>query len=225
MNVLAVGAHPDDIEIGCGGFLLKSTSIGHDVHILIITRGEASGDPYQRETEAKKAMEFMGARSLYFGNKKDTTLIPDGKLISVIEDVIEKVKPHLVLTHSTSDEHHDHRAVGFATIEAARYYPNILAYENPLTKEFRPEVFVDISDTIKRKVELLSLYKTQENKAYLKRNAIYGLASYRAFQSRLKGIKFAEAFQVMKFKLLDTPFLCQLPKMMKKCIKTNSFFL
>ena len=210
MNILAIGAHPDDIEIGCGGFLLKSTAIGHEVHILIITYGEASGDPHQREIEAKKAVEFIGARGLYFGNKRDTALVPDGTLISVIEEIIEKVKPHLILTHSTSDEHHDHRAVGFATIEAARYYPNILAYENPLTKEFRPEVFVDISDTIKRKVKLLSVYKTQENKAYLKRNAIYGLASYRAFQSRLKGIKFAEAFQVIKFKLLDKPFLCQL---------------
>ena len=79
-----------------------------------------------------------------------------------------------------------------------------------MTKDFRPEAFVDISDIIKKKVEILAFYETQKGKSYLKGNAIYGLASYRALQSRLLEVAFAEAFQVVKFKLLDSPFVDQL---------------
>ena len=130
--------------------------------------------------------------------------MPSGDLVNSIEKIVEKVDPNLVLTHSAKDEHHDHRAVGSATIEAARLAPNILAYENPLTKDFVPQAYVDISDVIEEKIKLLNLYPSQRDKDYLKSNAIFGLAQYRALQSRLANVKFAEAFQVTKFRLFDS---------------------
>lgn len=198
MKILAIGAHPDDVEIGCGGFLIKASRLGHNVNIFLLTLGGVSGDKIIRKQEATTSAEIIGAENLWFGGYEDTKLGVNSDLINSIEEVVVKADPDLILTHSIGDEHHDHRAVGYSTIEAARYYPNIITYELPLIKDFKPEVFIDISDTIEEKVELLSLYKTQNKKEYITKNAIYGLASYRARQSRLKIIKFAEAFQVVK---------------------------
>ena len=116
------------------------------------------------------------------------------------------MKSNFILTHFIFNDHHDNRAVWFSTFEAARYYSNILAYELPLTKEFLPEVSVDIFDSIEQIVKLLSIYETQK-KVYITKNAIYGLASYRTLQSRLKNIQYAEAFQVVKLTIFNSSIL------------------
>jgi LmbE family N-acetylglucosaminyl deacetylase len=199
MKVLAIGAHPDDVEIGAGGLLLKEVKSKHDVYIYILTYGEAGGgDTGTREKEARMSAKAIGAKEIRFGGFKDTKLMPDGDLVNSIEAMISHVEPDLVLTHSIKDEHHDHRAVGLTTIEAARYSPKIFAYENPLTKDFVPQHYIDISDVIEEKVKILSLFDTQRNKVYLIPSAIRGLAQYRAYQSRLSSIRFAEAFQIVK---------------------------
>jgi LmbE family N-acetylglucosaminyl deacetylase len=199
VKILAIGAHPDDVEIGCGGFLLKSTHAKDDVYIYFLTRGEAGGGGGdQREQEARISAEMIGAKDIWFGEFHDTELTPTGTLVNTIEDVINHVNPDMIFTHAKNDEHHDHRAVGLSTIEAARHYPTILAYEIPLTKNFQPQIYVDISDVIQMKVKLISLYHSQQQKRYLWKDAIYGLAQYRALQSRLHGTEFVEAFQVIK---------------------------
>jgi len=210
LKILAVGAHPDDVEIGCAGLLLKAIKSEHDVYVYILTRGEAGGsDGENREKEAKKSARTIGVKELWFGGFSDTRLAPDGVIINSIESIINKIQPNLVLSHSIKDDHHDHRKVGSSSIEAARYVPNFLTYENPLTKDFIPQVYVDISDQIEEKINLLSLFESQKDKAYLKSLAIQGLAQYRALQSRIPDVKFAEAFQVLKLKLFDiqAPFM------------------
>ena len=205
MRILAVGAHPDDVEIGCGGLLVKASKLGHEISIYILTHGEAGGsNGHDREKEAVNSADTISAKNLWFGEFADTQLVPNGDLVTSIENIVKKTCPDLVLSHSTKDDHHDHRAVGSSSIEAARYVPNILSYENPLTIDFKPQVFVDISDVIQDKIMLLSLFESQKNKEYLRDNAIRGLAQYRAFQSRLREVFFAEAFQVVKLKLFDT---------------------
>jgi LmbE family N-acetylglucosaminyl deacetylase len=199
MRILAIGAHPDDVEIGAGGFLLKTARSNHEVYIFVLTYGEAGGvDTVTREKEARDSARMIGAKEIQFGGFEDTTLTPNGDLVNSIERMVDDVKPDLVFTHSTRDEHHDHRAVGMSAIEAARYSPNIFAYENPLTKDFVPQHYIDISDVIDEKVRLLSLFNTQKGKVYLIPDAIRGLAQYRAYQSRLSLIRFAEAYQVVK---------------------------
>jgi LmbE family N-acetylglucosaminyl deacetylase len=200
MRILAIGAHPDDVEIGAGGLLLKTARSNNEVYIYILTFGEAGGtDIATREMEARASARTIGAREIGFGGFEDTKLQPDGVLVNSIERMVNHVRPDLVLTHSTRDEHHDHRAVGSSAIEAARNCPRILAYENPLTKDFVPQYYVDISDVIGDKVILLSLFDTQKDKVYLIPDAIRGLAQYRAYQSRVSMIRFAEAFQVVKW--------------------------
>ena len=212
MNVLAIGAHPDDIELGCGGLLLKAAKQGHNVHMYSLTRGSASGDPIMRTKELMLSAKFIGAKNLWIDSFEDTKLTAGHELINHIEHFINKANPDIIFTHSSSDVHHDHRAIALSTLEAGRFASNILAYEIPLTKNFNPQVYYDISDVIGMKVELINIFWSQQSKLYLKANAIKGLAEYRALQSRMNGsIKYVEAFEVLRlcfdayFKLLKAP--------------------
>ena len=129
----------------------------------------------------------------------DTGLKGDAELIGLIESKIDAVHPDLILTHHARDSHHDHRAVSSATLEAGRFDSNILQYEIPLTREFEPKVYFDISDVIDDKEELINIFKSQQKKLYLRSNAIRGLAEYRALQGRLNtSINYVEAFDAAK---------------------------
>lgn len=213
MNILAIGAHPDDIELGCGGLLLKASQQGHhDIFMYNLTRGGASGDPEERTKELLQSAKFIGAKRLWIDNFEDTKLSLSSDLINHIEFFIKKADPDIVLTHSLGDTHHDHRAIAASTIEAGRFVPNILAYEIPVTRDFKPQVYYDISDVIESKLDLLNIFWSQRSKSFLQSNAIRGLAQYRALQSRLdNSVTCVEAFEVQKlffgkeFKLLKTP--------------------
>jgi len=212
MKILAIGAHPDDIELGCGGLLIKAARQGHDVHMYSLTRGEASGDPNQRTNELMQSAKFIGAKNLWIDNFDDSKLSVSSDLINHIEYFINKVDPELIITHSHGDVHHDHRAIALATVEAGRFISNILSYEIPLTRNFTPQVFFDITDVIDDKIELIKIFWSQQSKLYLKAHGIKGLAEYRALQSRLNStVSHVEAFEVLKlcldkeFKLLKVP--------------------
>ena len=77
MRILAIGTHPDDVELGCGRALALFKKKGRDLSVLVLTRGEASGDPVVRENECKLAASIIGVDRLYFGNIADTR-ITDG---------------------------------------------------------------------------------------------------------------------------------------------------
>jgi LmbE family N-acetylglucosaminyl deacetylase len=213
MNILAIGAHPDDIELGCGGLLLKAARQDHhNIFMYTLTRGGASGDPEERTKELIKSAKFIGAKKLWIDNFEDTKLSLSSDLINHIEFFIKKADPDIVLTHSLGDTHHDHRAIAAATMEAGRFVPNILAYEIPVTRDFTPQVYYDISDVIDGKIELINIFLSQRSKSFLQSNAIRGLAQYRALQSRFdNSVSCVEAFEVQKlffgkdFKLLNIP--------------------
>ena len=213
MNILAIGAHPDDIELGCGGLLLKaSRQDRHNIFMYTLTRGGASGDPEERTKELIESAKFIGAKRLWIDNFEDTKLSLSSDLINHIEFFIKKADPDIVLTHSSGDTHHDHRAIAASTMEAGRFVPNILAYEIPVTREFKPQVYYDISDVIDGKIELINIFLSQRSKSFLQSNAIRGLAQYRALQSRFdNSVSCVEAFEVQKlffgkdFKLLNIP--------------------
>ncbi|HWY36140.1 MAG TPA: PIG-L deacetylase family protein [Nitrosopumilaceae archaeon] len=212
MKILAIGAHPDDIELGCGGLLLKAARQGHEVHMYSVTRGAVGGDPKQRTKELMQSAKFIGAKNLWIDNFEDTRLTVGNELISHIEFFVNKVDPELIITHSHGDVHHDHRAVSLSTVEAGRFVSNILSYEIPLTRNFEPQVFFDITDVIDDKVELIKKFSSQQSKLYLQADGIKGLAEYRALQSRLNStVNHVEAFEVLKlcldkeFKLLKVP--------------------
>jgi LmbE family N-acetylglucosaminyl deacetylase len=211
MNILAIGAHPDDIELGCGGLLLKAAKQGHHVNMYTLTHGSHSGDPVERIQELKESAKAIAVQTLFIDNFEDTKLQLNSDLINHIESVIKVIKADIIYTHSKTDNHHDHRAIAEATIEAGRYVPNILAYEMPATKDFSPHVYYDISDVIDDKIRLINIFLSQQDKMFITSNAIRGLAQYRALQSRLEpSITSVESFEVLKlsfekdFKLLNT---------------------
>ena len=154
MNILAIGAHPDDIEFGCGGTLLKYAEKGHNIFLLVLTVGSVGGDPELRKREQEKAAEFMKAKQVFWGNLRDTELPPPNAVISVIEDVINKIEPNSVFFNYPDDIHQDHRTTAYASVSATRYIKEVLFYEVPTSKNFEPNVFVDIKDVLDRKIEL-----------------------------------------------------------------------
>lgn len=195
--ILAVGAHPDDIELGCGGFIMKAKDSGAKVYGLTVTRGEKGVEKTGvREEEIRKSSGFMELDGFWVYDFPDTAL---GENTSAMKDAIEeKVKETgatLVLTHTAIDIHSDHKAVFEATKEAARHV-SILCYEDVSTpREFVPNYFVDISDFIEDKLRLVSFHRTQGDKTYMDPEVIKGRAAHRGLQAN---VRYAEAYRTYK---------------------------
>jgi len=196
---LAVGAHPDDIEAGCAGTLALHKSNGAKVYLLVLSRGEASGDPDSKESACKKSAELLGVDEIFFGGLRDTKIHDGIETILVIEKIVDKVKPDIVYAHTFKDTHQDHRNSAYATLSAARRCKQILMYETPNTlKEFFPQVFTDIEKTFDVKKKALQLFGRESERFWLAAKAIEGLAVFRGFQA---GVRVAEAFEVGRFVL------------------------
>lgn len=206
--VLAIGAHPDDIELGCAGALALHKAQGDKVYLLILTRGEASGKPKSaiaraevREKECRRSAKILGASDVFFGGLKDT-MVQDGReTVDVIENVLRQVRPDLAYAPSCKDTHQDHRKTGHAAMSACRRVRIILLYEGASTqRDFYPQVFVDIKQSLETKLKAISVFNSQmnsQNGGYAKAvKAIEGLAKYRGYQA---GVEVAEAFEVGKF--------------------------
>lgn len=199
MNILAIGAHPDDIEFGCGGTLIKYAQKGYGVYLLVLTQGDVGGNPEVRKKEQEEAVKFMGAREVFWGNFKDTELPLNKPLISVIEEVINKVKPHSVLFNYVNDIHQDHRVAAKACISATRYVKEVLNFEVPTTHNFQPEIFVDIGDVVDSKLKLLELHASQVHKTKVENltilESVKSCAVFRGYQGR---VKYAEGFKALR---------------------------
>ncbi len=195
-KVLAIGAHPDDVEIGCGGTLLNHKNHGDEVSVLTLSNGEQGGNPSVRAYEARHASHKLGA-SLTLCDLIDTHITAGNETISVIEKVIAQIKPDLIYTHSKNDAHQDHRNVHKATMVAARTVSSIECYQSPsATIDFKPSRFVDISKQMERKMDLIQCYETQTNKCdYLKSSFIKANAEY---WGRFANYSMVEPFEVIR---------------------------
>lgn len=202
MKILGIGAHPDDLEFGCGGTFCKLAAQGHKLSLLVMTRGSVGGDPKVRFAEQERSAAALKAR-LYWGGFEDTGVTVTRELIRAIEERIEAVKPDMVFVNYAHDTHQDHRNVAKAVETAARYVKNLLFYEVPTTQEFNPGVFVDIGAVIDRKVALLKCHRSQVYKTRVKDLSIVesakAAAMFRGYQDR---VKYAEGF-VPRRLLLD----------------------
>ncbi len=109
MNVLAIGSHPDDIEFGCGGTLIRYAQKGHDVYLYVATPGEYGGDPEVRKKEQMESARVIGAREVFWGGFQDTELPLTRDLIESVEGAIKKIRPNVIFAHYLDDTHQDHR--------------------------------------------------------------------------------------------------------------------
>ena len=176
-RVLAIGAHPDDVEIGCGGALAKHHADHDLLHILTLSRGGGGGDVNLRAIEAHNAAAMVGAQ-LEMANLRDTSISSGAETISIIETAIRALNATHVYTHSLEDTHQDHRAIHAATQVAARRVPNVYCYQTPSsTVEFKPHRFVDITRVIDKKIDLIGAYRSQMDRngvASARRHPVHG---------------------------------------------------
>lgn len=196
MNILAIGAHPDDMEIGCAGTMMKFKGKGCRLYQMVLTCGLEGGDAEVRHQEQERATEIMGADDLCWGEFKDTMLGTDiRKLIDSIENVMKKTEPIFIFVNYPKDTHQDHRYLAEATISAARNTKNILFYEVPTSIDFNPNVFVDISQFMERKIEALIAHTSQIDKTNIEGLSILEIARSTALFRGTQGrTKYAEGF-------------------------------
>ncbi|HXI10725.1 MAG TPA: tetratricopeptide repeat protein [Thermodesulfobacteriota bacterium] len=195
--ILAVGAHPDDIELGCGGLIMKAKDSGATVYGITMSKGEKGAlENGNRESELKKAAAFMELDGFWVMDFPDTGL--EGCVAPMKDAIEEKIKETgatMVLTHTAIDIHSDHRAVFDATKVAARNI-SVLCYEDVSTpREFVPNYFVDVTSYINDKMRTIGFHRTQEDKNYMNPEVIRGRAAHRGIQA---GVEFAEAYRIYK---------------------------
>lgn len=217
-KVLIVAVHPDDETLGCGGTLLKHKTAGDAVHWLIVTSiqeqhgfGASTVETRRREIEAVSAMYgFDGVYNLDFPTMQLDD-IPFKKLISSISDVFGQVEPDIVYLPFKGDVHTDHQIAFKAAYSSAKSfrYPSIkkiMMMETlsetefaPSTKEdsFVPNMFVDITNFIDRKIEIMNHYKNEIGQHPFPRSEknIRALATFRGATA---GCEYAESFMILK---------------------------
>ena len=195
MNILAIGAHPDDIEFGCGGTLIKYAQKGYNVFLMILTRGQMGGDGKVREKEQIASCDILRSKEVFFGEYTDTKLPLDQGVIQSIEKVLKTVKPEFIFVNYFDDTHQDHRHLAQATLSATRYIRNVLFYEVPTTQNFIPNVFVDIENTIEDKMDALKAHNSQVLRTNIEGLPITEMAKSSAnFRGTQGRVKYAEGF-------------------------------
>ena len=194
--VLAIGAHPDDVEIGAAGALLIHRRMGHEVSILTLSRGARGGVESTRAGESEMAAIVLGA-TLFLEDLEDTHIREGDPTISVINAVVQAVRPTVIYTHSLHDVHQDHRNVHQAAMVATREVGRVYCFQSPsATVDFRPTRFVTIDEEIDRKLTAIKAFTSQTQvRAYLVPDLIRSTARY---WSRYGDGLYAEAFEVIR---------------------------
>ena len=200
MKVLAIGAHPDDIEIFMLGFLLACKHRKDEIHLAIATDGaagnllELSGLVKIRKEETIKALDPVGI-PFFFD-------FPDGNLFSVpncvkfIKNHIQTIKPDLIITHSPEDYHPDHRALSQFVHQAAGFYCPILYSDTLMGVNFNPDYYVDITPFFDMKCEAILRHESQNPKKFLEATEL--LNRFRSAQCNCPKGHYAEAYRMDK---------------------------
>lgn len=219
MNALVVAVHPDDETLGCGGTLLRMHAEGARLHWLLVTAAyepefTAEYAELQRR-EVDKVREAYSFDSLNWLRLPACRLdsLPRGDLIRQIRQIVQSVRPELLFVPNRSDVHSDHRVISDVMQSVAKSFymkqlgiSRVLACEVPSETDassglddrpFQPNYFVDVSGTICRKLDIMSLYGSQVHPDPLPRSlsALQALARVRGASI---GVSHAEAFMLIR---------------------------
>jgi len=233
-RVLAVGAHPDDVEIMCSGTLFSLRQPGYEIHVASLTLGDCGSTGHSSEEiskirhgEAQKACEVLGA-TYHHAGFSDLCIFNDDNSNRRVTALLRELNPSIVITHSPQDYISDHEMTSLLVRNACFYasIPNYetkdltaaahtsvipyLYYAQPIEnidlfgKKITPQFYVNVSELIEQKIEMLSCHESQRN--WLR--AHHGMDEYvesvrrwntslaeRATQISDKPINFAEAFR------------------------------
>ena len=198
MKILALGAHPDDIEIYMFGALAAWASSGTALEFAIATDGAkgGGGDPAvlsrtrREEAVAAAALLHVKPRFLDF---PDGGLVADTALIGALKALIEETQPDLIVTHAPNDYHGDHRALSEAACIAASFTAPVIHADTLGGVGFAPTHYVDISGHFPAKATAIRAHVSQDPERFVV--AAAGLNSFRASQCNAPEGAFAEAFR------------------------------
>jgi LmbE family N-acetylglucosaminyl deacetylase len=217
-SILVVAAHPDDEVLGCGGTIAKLADQGASVHVAFLADGVYARDGTElsradalsaRQAAAQKACGILGTRSISIGtfpdNRMDTVALLD--IIKCVEELVAKHSPDTILTHHAGDLNIDHQRIHHAVATATRPQPGcvvktLCCFEVPSSTEwqlpgsgpiFAPNYFVDISETLDRKLAALSAY-ADELRAWPHARSLRGIEYLARWRGATVGVEAAEAF-------------------------------
>jgi N-acetylglucosamine malate deacetylase 1 len=226
LDILAFGAHPDDIELGCSGTIAKEISLGKKVGILDLTRGELGtrGSAEIRDNEAAKAAKILGIHARENLNMRDGFFVNDEEHQLQIIKMIRKYRPEIVLCNAVDDRHIDHPK-GSKLVSDACFLSGLRRIETILNNEIQeawrpkvvyhymqwkntePDFVVDISDFIDIKMESILAYdsqfynpNTKEPETPIATKNFLDNIKFRAQDlGRLIGKEYAEGFTVERY--------------------------
>ncbi|MEJ8606142.1 bacillithiol biosynthesis deacetylase BshB1 [Riemerella anatipestifer] len=237
VDILAIGAHPDDVELGCGGTLAKFISQGKKVAIVDLTEGELGtrGTNETRAKEAKRASNILGVMARENLGMKDGFLSNTEEYQMRIVKMVRKYQPEIIFANAIDDRHPDHAKaaklvsdacflsglIKIETVDAGETQPvwrpkHIFNYIQ--WKSIKPDFVVDISDFIDKKIEACLAYETQfynpnseEPMTPISTKDFLESLTYRAQDlGRLSGVSYAEGFtseKLIAFKNFDSIIL------------------
>lgn len=216
-NILIVAAHPDDEVLGVGGTLIKHIKNGDQASVLVLSDGETSKDTkidiQKRQNQAKKVSKLFGLSELIMKKLPDQKFdtIPLLDINKQIEEVVKKIKPDIVYTHCPTDLNLDHQITCQSVMTACRPQPGfsvkkILAFETLSSTEwqikdkaniFCPTEYVDITNFIDKKIEILKEYP-DELRDFPHPRSIKGVEILAKYRGMEVGYNYAEAFQIIR---------------------------
>jgi len=219
MRILVIAPHPDDETLGCGGSLLKHKANGDSLSWLVATRGYEP--QWSAELLEQKEREISAVAAAYsFDNtfrlnfptiKLDK--IPVEELIAGIRDAVTDSKPDCVYLNHAGDVHSDHRVLFEATMSVLKPFSSskhgvkrVLSYEvfsstdaappNP-ARAFLPNVFIDVTEFLEKKLEIMGLYESELQASPLPR-ALDSLRALARVRGATIGVEYAEAFMLVR---------------------------
>ena len=198
MNILAVGAHPDDIEIGCAGAIAKHIAKGDSVMMVVMSAGEGGGAAAgTRLEELANSAAVLGVKRVECLKYPDRAVPANHDAITKFDKIIADLKPDRAYIPYTHEVHQDHARTSEVALSACRNLPQILMYEGPSTfPDFTVDFWIDIAETIDTKLTALGKYVSQGEKDILKIDSIRSLNHFRGYQARTT---YAEGFHIFRF--------------------------
>jgi DNA-binding response OmpR family regulator len=178
-HILAIGAYPDDVEIGVGGILAGHRADGDTVTILTLARTRSDDEITDSQHESLASAELLGAR-LFLEDLQGSDILAGDAAVGIIERVVREINPTTVYTHSPHDSDPVHRAVFEAASTAARTVSGFASFQSPSsTIDFRPSKFVSIDGHTDAKLALLACFSSQaSHRDYLDSEAVLANARY-----------------------------------------------
>ena len=225
-DIISIGAHPDDVEVGTGGVLIKMAEYGYRTGLIYLTKGEmgTGGTPEIRAAEAKRAAEIMGADLLETLDWGDTRLEDKPEYRYQMAALLRKYRPDIVLApwhqggHGKRQSHPDHLAAGQIVVNSI-YYATFKKlpvegeihrvkglYHYFLPPEVAPTFVVDITDQFERWREALKAHQSQFMNPEKSRDYLWSLETLARSFGGMVGVKYGQGFRIGEpLKIMD-PF-------------------